>query len=32
MPRDPLCLAVFDLGSDDIGGAPDTPVPPSLIA
>jgi hypothetical protein len=24
--RDPLLLAVFDLGTDDIGGAPDAPV------
>jgi hypothetical protein len=31
-PRDPLRLAVFDLGSDDIGGAPDAPVPPRIIA
>jgi hypothetical protein len=31
MARDPLCLTVFDLGSDDIGGTPDVPVPPSLI-
>jgi hypothetical protein len=31
-PRDTLCLAVFDLGSDDIGGAPDAPLPPGLIA
>jgi hypothetical protein len=31
-PRDPLCLAVVDLGSEDIGGALDVPAPPSLIA
>jgi hypothetical protein len=31
-PRDPRCLAVIDLGSDDIGGALDVPAPPSLIA
>jgi|tagenome__1003787_1003787.scaffolds.fasta_scaffold12751197_1 hypothetical protein len=30
--RDPLYLAVFDLGSDDTGGAPDAPVPPRRIA
>jgi hypothetical protein len=29
--RDTLGLAVFDLGSDDIGGVPDVPVPTSLI-
>ena len=31
-PRDPLRLAVVNLGSDDIGGAPDAPAPPSLLA
>jgi hypothetical protein len=30
--RDPLRLAVFDLGSDDIGGVPDAPIPPGLTA
>jgi hypothetical protein len=30
--RDSLCLAVLDLGSDDIEGAPDAPVPPGLFA
>jgi hypothetical protein len=32
MVRDQLRLAVLDLGSDDIGGVPDAPVPPGLIA
>jgi hypothetical protein len=32
MPRDPLRLAVCDLGNDDIGGAADAPVSPRLVA
>jgi hypothetical protein len=32
VPRDPLRLAVVDLGTDDIGGVPDAPGPPRLTA
>jgi hypothetical protein len=32
MPRDTLRLVVSDLGSDDIGGAADAPVPPVRVA
>ena len=32
IPRDTLRVAVFDLGTDDIDGVPDAPVPPGLIA